>query len=98
MSCRLVHIYRASGAGRLAFVTNAADVSSSATDNSHAVTVRHIKLEAGETVVVCPATGGFGGANMQVAVATGREGHCYGSQLEGTGETPNPRDEGHTLG
>ncbi|EXJ57850.1 uncharacterized protein A1O5_12408 [Cladophialophora psammophila CBS 110553] len=30
-----------------------------------------IKLEPGETVVVCPATGGFGGAGVQVAVAMG---------------------------
>ncbi|KAK4944363.1 hypothetical protein LTR10_016249 [Elasticomyces elasticus] len=32
---------------------------------------RDIKLEPGETVVVCPATGGFGGAGVQVAVAMG---------------------------
>ena len=33
--------------------------------------LRDIKLEPGETVVVCPATGGFGGAGVQVAVAMG---------------------------
>lgn len=33
--------------------------------------LRSIKLEPGETVVVCPATGGFGGAGVQVAVAMG---------------------------
>ena len=67
----MVRINLASGTGRLALVENTADLRSSATDNSHAVTVRDIKLEAGETVVVCPATGGFGGAGVQVAVAMG---------------------------
>ncbi|KAI1504997.1 GroES-like protein [Biscogniauxia marginata] len=33
--------------------------------------LRDIGLEPGETVVVCPATGGFGGAGVQVAVAMG---------------------------
>ncbi|KAI1621803.1 chaperonin 10-like protein [Exophiala viscosa] len=33
--------------------------------------LRDIKVEPGETVVVCPATGGFGGAGVQVAVAMG---------------------------
>jgi threonine dehydrogenase-like Zn-dependent dehydrogenase len=33
--------------------------------------LRDIKLEPGETVVVCPATGGFGGAGVQVAIAMG---------------------------
>ena len=33
--------------------------------------LRDINLEAGETVVVCPATGGFGGAGVQVAIAMG---------------------------
>lgn len=33
--------------------------------------LRDIKLEPGETIVVCPATGGFGGAAVQVAIATG---------------------------
>jgi len=33
--------------------------------------LRDIKLEPGETIVVCPATGGFGGAAVQVAVAMG---------------------------
>jgi threonine dehydrogenase-like Zn-dependent dehydrogenase len=33
--------------------------------------LRDIKAEPGETVVVCPATGGFGGAGVQVAVAMG---------------------------
>ena len=33
--------------------------------------LRDIKLEPGETIVVCPATGGFGGAGVQVAVAMG---------------------------
>ena len=33
--------------------------------------LRDIKLESGETVIVCPATGGFGGAGVQVAVAMG---------------------------
>jgi threonine dehydrogenase-like Zn-dependent dehydrogenase len=33
--------------------------------------LRDIRLEPGETVIVCPATGGFGGAGVQVAVAMG---------------------------
>lgn len=33
--------------------------------------LRDIRLEPGETIVVCPATGGFGGAGVQVAVAMG---------------------------
>lgn len=33
--------------------------------------LRDIKLEPGETIVVCPATGGFGGATVPVAVAMG---------------------------
>ncbi|KAF7937079.1 hypothetical protein BELL_1422g00010 [Botrytis elliptica] len=33
--------------------------------------LRDIRLEPGETIVVCPATGGFGGAGLQVAVAMG---------------------------
>jgi threonine dehydrogenase-like Zn-dependent dehydrogenase len=33
--------------------------------------LRDIRVEPGETVVVCPATGGFGGAAVQVAVAMG---------------------------
>ncbi|KAJ4361494.1 hypothetical protein N0V95_001831 [Ascochyta clinopodiicola] len=33
--------------------------------------LRDIKLEPGETVVVSPATGGYGGAGVQVAVAMG---------------------------
>ena len=32
---------------------------------------KDIGLEPGETVVVCPATGGFGGAGVQVAIAMG---------------------------
>lgn len=33
--------------------------------------LRDIKLEAGETIVVNPATGGYGGAGVQVAIAMG---------------------------
>ena len=33
--------------------------------------LRDIKLEPGETIVVCPATGGYGGAGVQVAIAMG---------------------------
>ena len=33
--------------------------------------LRDINLQPGETIVVCPATGGFGGAGVQVAVAMG---------------------------
>jgi D-arabinose 1-dehydrogenase-like Zn-dependent alcohol dehydrogenase len=33
--------------------------------------LRDIKLEPGETVVVCPATGGFGSADVMVAIAMG---------------------------
>lgn len=33
--------------------------------------LRDIKVEPGETVVVCPATGGFGGSAVHVAVAMG---------------------------
>ena len=33
--------------------------------------LRDIKLEPGETIVVCPATGGYGGAAVQVAVSIG---------------------------
>ncbi|KAF7561646.1 hypothetical protein G7046_g2495 [Stylonectria norvegica] len=33
--------------------------------------LRDIRLEPGETVVVCPATGGFGGAGVLVAIAMG---------------------------
>ena len=33
--------------------------------------LRDIKLEPGETIVVCPATGAFGGAGVQVAIAMG---------------------------
>ncbi|KAF2798587.1 GroES-like protein [Melanomma pulvis-pyrius CBS 109.77] len=33
--------------------------------------LRDIKLEPGETIVVTPATGGFGGAGVQVAIAMG---------------------------
>ena len=33
--------------------------------------LRDIRLEPGETVVICPATGGFGGAGVQVAIAMG---------------------------
>ncbi|PTB36140.1 hypothetical protein M441DRAFT_62149 [Trichoderma asperellum CBS 433.97] len=33
--------------------------------------LRDIKLEPGETVAICPATGGFGGAGVQVAIAMG---------------------------
>lgn len=33
--------------------------------------LRDIRLEPGETIVVCPATGGFGGAGVQVAISMG---------------------------
>ncbi|KAI4184973.1 MAG: hypothetical protein L6R41_004408 [Letrouitia leprolyta] len=33
--------------------------------------LRDIKLEAGETIIICPATGGFGGAAVLVAIAMG---------------------------
>lgn len=33
--------------------------------------LRDIKLEPGETIVICPATGGFGGAAVLVAIAMG---------------------------
>jgi NADPH:quinone reductase-like Zn-dependent oxidoreductase len=33
--------------------------------------LRDIRLEPGETIVVCPATGGFGGAGVQVAITMG---------------------------
>lgn len=33
--------------------------------------LRDIKLEPGETIAICPATGGFGAAGVQVAVAMG---------------------------
>ena len=33
--------------------------------------LRDIRLEPGETIVICPATGGFGGAGVQVAIAMG---------------------------
>ncbi|KAI2627428.1 GroES-like protein [Hypomontagnella submonticulosa] len=33
--------------------------------------LRDIKVEPGETVVVCPATGGYGGATVQVAASMG---------------------------
>ncbi|RFU72708.1 alcohol dehydrogenase [Trichoderma arundinaceum] len=33
--------------------------------------IRDIKLEPGETIAICPATGGFGGAGVQVATAMG---------------------------
>jgi threonine dehydrogenase-like Zn-dependent dehydrogenase len=33
--------------------------------------LRDIRLEPGETVVVCPATGGYGGAGVQMAIAMG---------------------------
>ncbi len=33
--------------------------------------LRDINVEPGESVVICPATGGFGGAGVQVAVAMG---------------------------
>lgn len=33
--------------------------------------LRDIGLEPGETIIVCPATGGYGGAGVQVAVAMG---------------------------
>ncbi|CAM1509694.1 Fc.00g000290.m01.CDS01 [Cosmosporella sp. VM-42] len=33
--------------------------------------LRDIRIEPGETVIVCPATGGFGGAGVQVAIAMG---------------------------
>lgn len=33
--------------------------------------LRDIRIEPGETVIICPATGGYGGAAVQVAVALG---------------------------
>lgn len=33
--------------------------------------LRDIRLEPGETIVVCPATGGFGGGGVQVAITMG---------------------------
>jgi D-arabinose 1-dehydrogenase-like Zn-dependent alcohol dehydrogenase len=33
--------------------------------------LRDINLEPGETIVVCPTTGGFGGAGVQVAISMG---------------------------
>lgn len=33
--------------------------------------LRDIKVEPGETVLICPATGGYGGAGVQVAIAMG---------------------------
>ena len=33
--------------------------------------LRDIRLEPGETIVVCPSTGGYGGAGVQVAIAMG---------------------------
>ncbi|KAK1252018.1 hypothetical protein MKX08_003205 [Trichoderma sp. CBMAI-0020] len=33
--------------------------------------LRDIKLEPGETIAICPATGGFGGAGVEVAIAMG---------------------------
>lgn len=33
--------------------------------------LRDIKLEPGETIAICPATGGFGGAGVQVAISMG---------------------------
>ena len=40
--------------------------------------LRDIKLEPGETVIVCPATGGFGSAGVQVAAAMGARVIAYG--------------------
>ncbi|EHK42403.1 hypothetical protein TRIATDRAFT_34435 [Trichoderma atroviride IMI 206040] len=33
--------------------------------------LRDIRLEPGETIAICPATGGFGGAGVEVAIAMG---------------------------
>ena len=33
--------------------------------------LRDIRLEPGETIIICPATGGYGGAGVQVAIAMG---------------------------
>ncbi|KAI4865827.1 GroES-like protein [Hypoxylon rubiginosum] len=33
--------------------------------------LRDIRLEPGETVIICPATGGYGGAGVQVAITMG---------------------------
>ncbi|RYN15549.1 hypothetical protein AA0119_g13169 [Alternaria tenuissima] len=33
--------------------------------------LRDIRIEPGETIIVCPATGGYGGAGVQVAIAMG---------------------------
>ena len=40
--------------------------------------LRDIELEPGETVVVCPATGGFGGAGVASCGCNGRESGCDG--------------------
>ncbi|KAK3069282.1 hypothetical protein LTR53_012498 [Teratosphaeriaceae sp. CCFEE 6253] len=40
--------------------------------------LRDIKLEPGETVIVCPATGGYGGAGVQVAIAMGARVIAFG--------------------
>ncbi|KAI1396691.1 GroES-like protein [Hypoxylon fuscum] len=39
---------------------------------------RDIRLEPGETIIVCPATGGYGGAGVQVAIAMGVRVIAYG--------------------
>jgi D-arabinose 1-dehydrogenase-like Zn-dependent alcohol dehydrogenase len=44
--------------------------------------LRDINLEPGETVVVCPATGGFGGAGVQVAIAMGARVIAMGRNLQ----------------
>ncbi|KAJ4395274.1 hypothetical protein N0V91_010950 [Didymella pomorum] len=33
--------------------------------------LRNIGLEPGETIIICPATGGYGGAGVQIAIAMG---------------------------
>lgn len=40
-------------------------------------------VKAGETVIVSPATGGFGGAALFVALAMGARGDCRGERYGG---------------
>ena len=40
--------------------------------------LRDIGLEPGETIVICPATGGYGGAGVQVAIAMGARVIAFG--------------------
>jgi D-arabinose 1-dehydrogenase-like Zn-dependent alcohol dehydrogenase len=65
--------------------------------------LRDIRVESGETIIIFPATGGFGGAAVQVAITMGARVIAMGRNQEELArlkthiEASNPKAEIHTI-